>query len=70
MITEDEVIHFQTLGFLQCRQLFSPEEIQLLSDSFDAAMKRQRGGTPDPELRQDENGYSTASHASLMSSNN
>ncbi len=61
MITEDEVVHFQTLGFLQCRKLFSPEEIQALSNSFDAAMRRQRGGTPAPELRQDEHGYSTVS---------
>ena len=61
MITEEEVIHFKTLGFLQCKQLYSTEEIQMLSNSFDAAMKRQRGGTPDPVLRQDENGYSTAS---------
>lgn len=61
MITENEVIHFKTLGFLQCKQLYSTEEIQMLSNSFDAAMKRQRGGTPDPVLRQDENGYSTAS---------
>lgn len=61
MISADEVIHFQTLGFLQCRQLFSPDEIQALSDAFDAAMERQRGGKPEPVLNQDENGYSTAS---------
>lgn len=61
MITEDEVLHFQTLGFLQRRQLFSPDEIQALSDAFDAAMERQRGGKPEPALNQDEHGYSTAS---------
>ena len=47
-MTPQQVAHFQTLGFLQCRQLFSPPEMRALSDAFDAAMTRARGGAPAP----------------------
>ena len=47
-MTQEQVTHFQTLGFLQCKQLLSPTEMQTLSDAFDAAMSRARGGAPEP----------------------
>ncbi len=47
-MTPQQVAHFQTLGFLQCPRLFSPPEMSALSDAFDAAMRRERGGAPAP----------------------
>ena len=61
MLTEEQIRHFETLGFLQCRQLFSQKEVAQLSEAFDAAMKRARGGTPEPVLKQDADGYTLAS---------
>ena len=47
-MTHEQVAHFHALGFLQCRQLFSREEMGTLSAAFDAAMSRARGGAPAP----------------------
>jgi len=47
-MTREQIAHFQTLGFLQCKQLFSPGEMQPLSAAFDAAMSTARGGAPPP----------------------
>ena len=57
-MTEEQINHFQTLGFLMCKQLLSPDEMSVISDAFDEGMKRARSGAPEPELRQDERGYS------------
>lgn len=48
MTPQEQVNHFQTFGFLHCKQLLSPDEIQVISDSFDVAMRTARGGTPEP----------------------
>ncbi len=55
---EEWVTHFRTFGFLLCKQMFSGEEMEALSDAFDAAMKTARGDAPEPDLRQDDRGYS------------
>lgn len=47
-MTEEQIRHFQTLGFLQCKQLMSPEEMTTLSDAFDVAMSDARGGDEAP----------------------
>ena len=52
------VTHFRTFGFLMRKRLFSAEEMQVISDAFDAAMKNARDGAAEPELRQDALGYS------------
>ena len=48
-MTEELINHFRTLGFIQCKQFFSPEETTVLSDAFDAAMAKGREGAPPPE---------------------
>ena len=48
MLTQEQICHFQTLGFVMCKGLLSQEEIQVLSDAFDAAMEKARGGAPKP----------------------
>ena len=48
-MTPEQVHHFQTLGFLQCKQLLSPEETATISTAFDAAMERARKGAPIPK---------------------
>ena len=55
---EERVTHFHTFGFLLCKQMFSGEEMEVLSDAFDTAMKTARGNAAEPELRQDGRGYS------------
>lgn len=52
------VTHFRTFGFLMCKRLFTVEEMNELSDAFDAAMKIARDDAAEPELRQDTRGYS------------
>ena len=47
-MTHQQARHFHTLGFLQCKQLLSPAEMQPLSTAFDAAMEKARGGSPPP----------------------
>ena len=37
-LTEQQINHFKTFGFLVFRQLLTPEEVQLYSDEFDTGM--------------------------------
>ena len=48
-MTREEIDHFEMLGSLQCKQLLSPKETQVISDAFDAAMERARDGAPTPK---------------------
>ena len=52
------VTHFRTFGFLLRKQMFSGKEMEALSDAFDAAMKSARDNAAEPDLRQDDRGYS------------
>ena len=42
-MTQEEIRHFETLGFVQYKEFFSPEEVDKLSSAFDSAMERARG---------------------------
>ena len=57
-VMEEWVTHFRTFGFLLRKRMFSGEEMEVLSDAFDTAMKTARGNVAEPELRQDGRGYS------------
>ena len=57
-MTEEQIRHFETLGFFLWKQLLSPDEMQVISDAFDASMRKARGGVTSPELQQDEGGNS------------
>ena len=59
MLTTEQINHFQTLGFVLCEELFSPDEMASISKAFDAAMRLARGRVESPELVRDERGYST-----------
>lgn len=48
-MTEEQIRHFETLGFLQLKGLLSPQEVTVLSDAFDAAMCDARDGAPAPQ---------------------
>ena len=48
MLTQEQICHFRTLGFVLCKRLLSQVEIQVLSDAFDTAMEKARGGAPKP----------------------
>ncbi|MBI4553639.1 MAG: phytanoyl-CoA dioxygenase family protein [Candidatus Latescibacteria bacterium] len=58
MLTQEQITHFQTLGFLLCKQLLSAEETTYIGAAFDVAMRKARGGAAEPELQQNEQGYS------------
>ena len=58
MLTEEQINHFQTMGFLVCRQLLSDGEMKAISDAFDVAMRSARGGAEKPELERNAQGYS------------
>jgi hypothetical protein len=47
-MTQEEIRHFETLGFVHYRKFFSPEEVNKLSSAFDSAMERARKGAPAP----------------------
>lgn len=47
-MTQQQITHFETLGFLHCKGLFAKDEMRVLSDAFDAAMERARDGAPVP----------------------
>ena len=47
-MTQEEIRHFETLGFIQYKGFFSPAEVDKLSSAFDSAMERARGGAPAP----------------------
>ena len=46
---EECVNHFQTFGFLMCNGLLSTKELEVLSHTFDEAMRKARNGTVKPE---------------------
>ena len=46
---QEQIRHFEGFGFLQCKQLLSPKEIQVISDAFDSAMQRARGEAAKPK---------------------
>jgi hypothetical protein len=58
MLTPEQIRHFHTFGFLVCRRLFTPKEMDTLSTAFDAAMRTARGGAAEPDLEQDARGFS------------
>lgn len=67
MTPQEQVNHFQTFGFLHCKQLLSPDEIQVISDGFDVAMRTAHGGTPEPTP--DNEAASLAANLELSSPN-
>ena len=46
MLTEEQVAHFRTFGFVVQRQLFSPEEMEAISSDFDEVMGEAHKGEP------------------------
>ena len=38
MLTQQQIKHFHTLGFLVFRQLFNPDELDTIHKEFEAAM--------------------------------
>ena len=53
MITSEQKAHFDVFGFLVVRQLFSPEEVAVITREFEAAMLDDRDGEPfDGQKRQ------------------
>ena len=38
MLTQEQINHFQTFGFLTFRQLFSQDELKAINAEFEAAM--------------------------------
>lgn len=48
-MTQEEIRHFKTLGFIQYKRFFSPEEVDKLSSAFDSAMEAPRPQLPGSE---------------------
>ncbi len=48
-MSQEQINHFQRFGFLQCKGLLSPEEMCVISDAFDAGMRKARSGAPTPK---------------------
>ena len=46
MLTDGQAAHFNAFGFLVVRQMFSPEELAVITWEFEAAMLEDRKGTP------------------------
>ena len=46
MLTPEQKAHFETFGFLQIKQAFSPEEIGAITRAFDEVLAEDRGGKP------------------------
>ena len=58
MLTNRQKAHFDVFGFLAVRQLFSPDEVDVITREFDAAMLEHRGGKPfDGKERQSMNNW-------------
>ena len=55
---QQKINHFHTLGFVVYKQLLTPIETENMSLAFDAAMRKARNDEAEPELTQDERGYS------------
>ena len=47
-VTREEALRFRTFGFLHCRQMLSPREIDALSAAFDLAMAKAERHRPTP----------------------
>ena len=47
-MTREEALRFRTFGFLHCRQMLSPREIDALSAAFDLAMAKAERHRPTP----------------------
>ena len=62
MVTPEQIAHFRTFGFLHCKQFVTKEETAFLTGKLESAMRKARGGAEEPELTQDENGYSAIRH--------
>ena len=53
MLTPGQIAHFETFGFLVLRQVFTPDEIAVMTREANEIMDEQRGGRPfDGEKRQ------------------
>ena len=46
MLTSQQQAHFDVFGFVAVRQLFPPDELDVIIREFDAAMLEERGGKP------------------------
>ena len=46
MLTEGQVAHFKTFGFLVLRQLFTPDEMAIIKRESDEIFEESRGGAP------------------------
>lgn len=59
MFTPDQVMHYQTFGYLIMRNVFTPAEIKTMQREFDTAMARTDDFTP-------TDGESTHTHAIML----
>ena len=46
MLTAEQIAHFETFGFLKLQQVFTPEEIALMTRESNEIMDEQRGSQP------------------------
>ena len=46
MLSEDQLAHYKTFGFLVLRDILSPEEMTQIGRDFDEVMAEERGGAP------------------------
>ena len=46
MLTKEQIAHFETVGFLAMRQLFSSEEMATISTEFEEILNEDRQGRP------------------------
>ena len=59
MFTPDQVMHYQTFGYIIMRNVFTPAEIKTMQREFDTAMARTDDFTP-------TDGESTYTHAIML----
>ena len=59
MFTPDQVMHYQTFGYIIMRNVFTPAEIKTMQREFDTAMARTDDFTP-------TDGESTHTHAIML----
>ncbi|MBM7789632.1 phytanoyl-CoA dioxygenase family protein [Tenggerimyces flavus] len=58
MLTDQQKLHFETFGFLVRKQLFTPEEMAVVSQQFDEVLEQDRQGREFPgEKRQGVMGF-------------
>ena len=46
MITAEQVVHYQTFGFLALRQAFKRDEMVAIGRTFDELLDQERQGRP------------------------